>query len=251
MIHYQMDGKVALVTGASGGIGRSAAQAFAGSGASVVVSDVQEEKGEETVKLITDEGGKAAFQLCDVSDEASVQALVDRAVSEYGRLDFAVNNAGINDIAKDEYELDVWQRSLDVNLTGVMLCMKAEAEAMLASGGGAIVNTSSINGLIGNPMQPAYNAGKHGVIGLTRHGALKWAKDGIRVNCVCPGFIETPMTDIITKSAKLTNSMKLITPMDRIGKPEEIASAMVWLCSDAASFVTGHPMVIDGGATAM
>ena len=250
-MNYEMDGKVAIVTGASGGIGRATAMAFAESGASVVVSDVQEDKGEETVKLITDQGGKAVFKRCNVADEADVKAMINRAVTEYGRLDYACNNAGINDIRKDEYDLDVWQQSLGVNLTGVMLCMKAEAEAMLANGGGAIVNTSSINGLVGNPMQAAYTAGKHGVVGLTRHAALRWAEDGIRVNCVCPGVIETPMTDVISQNPEIKKTMESMTPMKRLGRPEEIASAIVWLCSDQASFVTGHPMVIDGGATAV
>ena len=250
-MNYGMDGKVAIVTGASGGIGRATALAFSESGASVVVSDVQEDKGEETVKLITDQGGKAIFHRCNVADEADVKALIKRAVSEYGRLDYACNNAGINDIRKDEYDLDVWQQSLSVNLTGVMLCIKAEAEAMLANGGGAIVNTSSINGLIGNPMQGAYTAGKHGVVGLTRHAALRWAEAGIRVNCVCPGVIETPMTDVISQNPEIKKTMESMTPMKRLGQPEEIASAIVWLCSDQASFVTGHPLVIDGGATAV
>ena len=250
-MNYEMDGKVAIVTGASGGIGRATALSFAESGASVVVSDVQEDKGEETVKLITDQGGKAVFKRCNVADEADVKAMINRAVTEYGRLDYACNNAGINDIRKDEYDLDVWQQSLGVNLTGVMLCMKAEAEAMLANGGGAIVNTSSINGLVGNPMQAAYTAGKHGVVGLTRHAALRWAEDGIRVNCVCPGVIETPMTDVISQNPEIKKTMESMTPMKRLGRPEEIASAIVWLCSDQASFVTGHPMVIDGGATAV
>lgn len=250
-MNYGMDGKVAIVTGASGGIGRATALAFAESGASVVVSDVQEDKGEETVRVIIDQGGKAVFQRCNVADEADVEAMINRAVSEYGRLDYACNNAGINDIRKDEYDLDVWEQSLGVNLTGVMLCMKAEAEAMLASGGGAIVNTSSINGLVGNPMQAAYTAGKHGVVGLTRHGALRWAEAGIRVNCVCPGVIETPMTDVISQNPEIKKTMESMTPMKRLGQPGEIASAIVWLCSDQASFVTGHPMVIDGGATAV
>ena len=250
-MNYGMDGKVAIVTGASGGIGRATALAFSESGASVVVSDVQEDKGEETVKLITDQGGKAIFHRCNVADEADVKALIKRAVSEYGRLDYACNNAGINDIRKDEYDLDVWQQSLSVNLTGVMLCIKAEAEAMLANGGGAIVNTSSINGLIGNPMQGAYTAGKHGVVGLTRHAALRWAEAGIRVNCVCPGVIETPMTDVISQNPEIKKTMESMTPMKRLGQPEEIASAILWLCSVQASFVTGHPLVIDGGATAV
>jgi len=250
-MNYEMDGKVAIVTGASGGIGRATALAFAESGASIVVSDVQEDKGTETVRRIIDRGGQAIFQRCNVADEDDVKTLVGRAVSEYGQLDYAGNNAGINDIQKDEYDRDVWQQSLDVNLTGVMLCLKAEAEAMMAGGGGAIVNTSSIMGLVGNPMQVAYTASKHGVIGLTRHAALRWAETGIRVNCVCPGVIETPMTEVISQNPEIKKTMEAMTPMKRLGQPEEIASAIVWLCSDQASFVTGHPLVIDGGATAV
>ena len=250
-MNYEMDGKVALVTGASGGIGRAAALAFARSGASVIVSDVQDDKGAETVQLITGMGAKAVFQHCNVASEDDVKAMVARAISEYGQLDYACNNAGVNDITRDEYDLDVWEKSISINLTGVMLCIKAEVEAMLQSGGGAIVNTASIMGLVGNAMQPSYTAGKHGVVGLTRHAALKWAESGIRVNCVCPGVIETPMTDVVSQNPEIKQSMENMTPMKRMGQPEEIAAAIVWLCSDQASFVTGHPMVIDGGVTAV
>ena len=249
-MNYEMDGKVALVTGASGGIGRAAALAFARSGASVIVSDVQDEKGEETVQLITDMGAKAAFQHCNVASEDEVKALITRAISEYGQLDYACNNAGINEIARDEYELDVWDRSISINLTGVMLCIKAEVEAMVQSGGGAIVNTASIMGLTGNAMQPAYTAGKHGIVGLTRHAALKFAGSGVRVNCVCPGVIETPMTDVVAQNPETKQMMENMTPMKRMGQPEEIAAAIAWLCSDQASFVTGHPLVVDGGVLA-
>jgi NAD(P)-dependent dehydrogenase (short-subunit alcohol dehydrogenase family) len=250
LMNYGFEGKVALVTGASGGIGRASALAFAASGASVVVSDVNEAGGEETVALISATGGKAVFQRCDVSNGADVKALVARAVSEYGRLDFALNNAGINNLGSNEYDDDVWARSMGINLTGVMMCMREEAEVMMAQGKGAIVNTASINGLVGNGAQPGYTASKHGVVGLTRHGALRWAQAGIRVNCVCPGVIETPMTAPLTANPEMKKILDGMTPMGRMGKAEEIASAVMWLCSDQASFVTGHPLVVDGGATA-
>lgn len=249
-MRYEFDGKVALVTGASGGIGRATAIGFAQSGASVLVADVNEAGGNETVAMIKAAGGKAVFQRCNVADGNDVKAVVARAVAEFGRLDFAHNNAGINSVMANEYDDEIWARSIAINLTGVMLCMREEAEVMLKQGGGAIVNTASINGLVGNPTQPAYVAGKHGVVGLTRHAALKHARAGIRVNAVCPGVIETPMTDSVAANPEIRKIMENMTPMGRMGQPEEIASAVLWLCSDQASFVTGHAMVIDGGATA-
>lgn len=249
-MHYGFEGKVALVTGASGGIGRATALAFASSMASVVVSDVNETGGNETVAAIIAAGGTAIFHKCDVSDARAVKALVARAVAEYGRLDFAHNNAGINSVMANEYDDEIWVKSIAINLTGVMLCIREQVEVMLKQGRGAIVNTASINGLVGNPSQPAYVAGKHGVVGLTRHAALRHARAGIRVNAVCPGVIETPMTDSIAANPEIRKIMENMTPMGRMGQPEEIASAVLWLCSDQASFVTGHAMVIDGGATA-
>jgi NAD(P)-dependent dehydrogenase (short-subunit alcohol dehydrogenase family) len=251
MSRYDFAGKVALVTGASGGIGRASAVAFGASGAAVVVSDVNRPGGEETAGMITAAGGKALFQHCDVANGDEVKALVARAVSEFGRLDFAHNNAGINSIAASEYEDDVWANVVGINLTGVMLCMREESEIMLKQGSGAIVNTASINGLVGNGAQPGYVATKHGVVGLTRHGALRWAQAGIRVNAVCPGVIETPMTAPLASNPEMRKILDGMTPMGRMGQPEEIATAVLWLCSDEASFVTGHPLVIDGGATAI
>jgi NAD(P)-dependent dehydrogenase (short-subunit alcohol dehydrogenase family) len=246
---YEMEGKLALVTGAAGGIGRATALAFAASGASVLVADVNTDRGHETVNLIAAQGGKALFQSCDVSDARDVKALVARAISEFGRLDFAHNNAGINNPALDEWDETNYDRSLAINLKGVMLCMREEAAEMLKLGGGAIVNTASINGIVGNGSQPAYTAGKHGVVGLTRSAALKWAKDGIRVNAVCPGVIDTPMSATAASDPQIRAIIEQMTPMGRMGRPEEVAAAVLWLCSEQASFITGHPLVIDGGAT--
>lgn len=248
-MNYQMDGKVALVTGAASGIGRAAAEAFAASGARVLVSDVNADGGAETVELIRAAGGVAEFQRCDVGNDADVKALIAATVQKFGGLNYAFNNAGINVLGQDEYDEDVWARCLNINLSSVMRCMREESAVMLQSGGGAIVNTSSINGLVGNGGQAAYTATKHGVVGLTRHAALRWAKAGIRVNAVCPGAIDTPMVAMVTASEELRAHVEGMTPMGRLGRPEEIGSAVAWLCSDAASFVTGHALVIDGGAT--
>jgi len=245
---YDFEEKVAVVTGAGSGIGRATATAFGGSNARVVVSDVNQTGGDETVDLIKQAGGSAIFVKCDVSDAGSVNELIDKAVAEYGRLDFGHNNAGITNTTADEWDQDVWDRTLAINLSGVMQCMRAQVAAMLQTGGGAIVNTSSINGLTGNAAQPAYVSTKHAVIGLTRHGALKWAKDNIRVNAVCPGVIETAMTESAASDPQIRAAMEGMTPMGRMGRAEEIAAAVLWLCSDGASFVTGHPLVVDGGA---
>lgn len=249
-INYGLEGKVALVTGAGGGIGRAAAEVFAHSGASVMVSDVNEAGGAETVALIEAAGGKAAFVRCDVSKADEVKAMVAATVEKFGGLDCAFNNAGINRVTDDQYDDAIWERDIAINLSGVMRCMREEAAVMLQNGGGAIVNTASINGLVGNGAQPAYTAAKHGVVGLARHGALRWAQAGIRVNAVCPGVIETPMTAPLVQNPDIKKLMDSMTPMGRMGQASEIAEAVVWLCSPAASFVTGHAMVVDGGATA-
>lgn len=250
-MNYQMDGKVALVTGAGGGIGRAAARTFAASGAAVLVADLSIDGGEETVSLIRAAGGTAAFQAADVGVDAEVKAMVAAAVETFGGLNYAFNNAGINVLGQDEYQEDVWAHCVNINLSGVMRCMREQSEVMLRNGGGAIVNNASINGLVGNAGQPAYTATKHGVVGLSRHGALRWAQSGIRVNAVCPGAVETAMTAMVTANPEMRAIVDGMTPMGRMGQPDEIANAVVWLCSDAASFVTGHAMVVDGGATAV
>ena len=246
-------GKVALVTGAGSGIGRATALAFAREGAKVVVADVTVEGGEETVAQVKKAGGEAIFVNTDVSKAVEVEALVAKAVATYGRLDCAHNNAGIAGNAKtvvDDTE-DNWDRILAINLKGVWLCMKYEIAHMLKQGGGTIVNTASGAGLIGVRRGGAYVASKHGVVGLTKTAALEYAKAGIRVNCVCPGPIDTPMLQGIGGSNQVViERMLAAQPGGRLGKPAEIAEAAVWLCSDAASFVTGLPMPVDGGYTA-
>jgi NAD(P)-dependent dehydrogenase (short-subunit alcohol dehydrogenase family) len=248
-----LEGKVALVTGAGSGIGRAAALAFAREGANVVVSDVVAEGGNETLRLIEEAGGKGTFVQGDVSIAADAQAIVRAAEEHFGWLDFAFNNAGIEGIQAPTAECteDNWDRVLAVNLRGIWLCMKYEIPVMLRQGKGAIVNTASVAGLVGFPNIPAYNASKGGVVQLTKTAALEYATQGIRVNAVCPGVIQTPMVDrFLGGSAEAEAQFVAMEPVGRMGRPEEIAEAVVWLCSDAASFVTGHAMVVDGGLVA-
>jgi NAD(P)-dependent dehydrogenase (short-subunit alcohol dehydrogenase family) len=247
-------GKVALVTGGGSGIGRASALAFAREGAKVVVADVAVEGGEETVRLIQQSGGEAIFGKTDVSRAAEVEALVSRAVQTYGRLDCAHNNAGIEGAAATtiDYAEDAWERVIAINLKGVWLCMKYEIPHLLKQGGGAIVNTASTAGLVGYRGGSAYVASKHGVVGLTKTAALEYAKAGVRVNAVCPGAIDTPMMGRLTgHRPQRAERMAAAEPVGRMGQPEEIAQAVVWLCSEAASFVTGHAMAVDGGITAL
>ena len=248
----QLAGKVALITGGASGIGRATALTFAREGAKLVIADMNEEGGQQTVHLITENGGDATFVQVDVTQTREVEAMIGKAVATYGRLDCAHNNAGVTQHAYPptaEFPEDDWQRVLAINLTGVWLCMKYEIPHMLKQGGGAIVNTASIAGLVGLAGRSAYVASKHGVVGITRTAALEYAKQGIRVNCVCPGYIRTPMVASVLQKegAQLEEQIVAREPIGRLGTPEEVAATVAWLCSDAASFVTGHTMTVDGG----
>ena len=245
-------GKVAFVTGAANGIGRAAALAFSSEGASVVVADVSEQSNKETARLIEEARGRALAVRCDVSRAEDVKTALDRTVEAFGRLDFAFNNAGVEQplTATADLTEKEWDRIVDINLRGVFLCMRHEIPLMLEQGGGVIVNTSSGAGVKGFAGQAAYCAAKHGVVGLTRAAALDYAKANIRVNAVCPGIIETPMMDRFSGGTPEGRARVIAQePVGRMGKPEEIAAAVVWLCSDAAAFVVGHAMIIDGGQT--
>lgn len=246
------EGKVALVTGASFGIGRATAVAFAKRGAKVVVADWIEDKENETMRLIKDAGGEAMFIQCDVSKSDDVRSMVAKAVAHFGRLDYAFNNAGIEGATANTHECTQanWDKTISINLEGVWLCMKNEISQMLVNKKGAIVNCASIAGLGGFAGLPAYVASKHGVVGLTKTAALEYAKQGIRVNAVCPGVIHTAMIDRVTgKDKEVEKQYTNMEPVGRMGNPEEVAEAVVWLCSDAASFVTGIAMPVDGGFT--
>lgn len=243
--------KVAIVTGGSFGIGKAAAIAFANRGAKVVIADWVEDK--ETLETIKSSGGDATFVKCDVSKNDDVKKMIDKAIVQYGRIDYAFNNAGIEGLSAPTHECtdENWEKVIPVNLKGVWLCMKYEIPQMLKHGKGAIVNNASIAGLVGFQNIPAYVASKHGVIGLTKNAALEYAKLGIRVNAVCPGVIKTPMIDRFTgKSKEVEKQFESLEPVGRLGQPEEVAEAVMWLCSDSSSFVTGDALPVDGGWTA-
>ena len=246
--------KVALVTGAGSGIGRACALAFAQGGAKLIVADIVVAGGEETVRLISDAGGEAVFAPCDVTKAEGVNSVMTMALTKYGRLDYACNNAGIGgpSMLTGDYKEDDWRAVIDVNLIGAWLCMKYELEIMQKQGGGAIVNMASILGKVGFATASAYVAAKHGLIGLTETAALEYATQNIRVNAVCPGFIYTPLLEKagMKTGSDLHAQIANLHPMKRMGTSEEIANAVTWLCSDAASFITGHALMVDGGYTA-
>ena len=246
----ELEGKVGLVTGGTSGIGRDTAVLFAKAGAKVVVSGRREAEGEKTVELVSAAGGEGLFVKADVSIASEVDALIQKAVERFGRLDIAFNNAGIEGVwvpIIKQSEED-WDRTIDVNLKGVWLCVKYEIRQMLKQGsGGAIVNMASINGLIGAAGAAAYSASKHGVVGLTKAAALETARSRIRINAVCPAVIETPMGERLFGAPLIHKYVLSCHPIGRFGRPAEIAEAVVWMCSDRASFMTGQSLVLDGG----
>ena len=247
----QFQGKVALVTGGNSGLGKASALAFAKEGAKVVLSARRAEEGAQVAQLIKDAGGEAFFARADMSEKADIEALIARTVEAYGRLDFAVNNAGIEGtlfVPTADYSEDTWDEVININLKGVWLCMKYEIPHILKQKGGSIVNMSSVAGLVGGPIGAAYHASKHGVIGLTKAAAVEYANQGLRVNAVAPAVIRTAMTDRGGfHTPELEPQLMALHPMGRFGTPEEVAGAVMWLCSDAASFITGHVLPIDGG----
>lgn len=245
----ELNGKVAIVTGASSGIGRSVAQLYAQNGLKVIVSDVNDAGGAETVQLIQQAEGQAAYIHTDVASAADCEKLVNFALETYGRLDVACNNAGIGGESNltGLYSPEGWDKVIGVNLSGVFYCMRYEIPAMLKSGGGAIVNMTSILGQVAFAMAPAYVAAKHGVVGLTRTAAVEYASQGIRINSVGPAFIQTPMISTLEENPDLLKMLVDLHPIGRLGQPEEVAELVLWLSSEKASFVTGSYYAVDGG----
>jgi NAD(P)-dependent dehydrogenase (short-subunit alcohol dehydrogenase family) len=252
-VNISFEGKVALVTGAGSGLGLATAKAFAESGASVVLADSNEMAAGSAAKELTAQGHKVLAIRCDVADDAQVEAMVQQTVAAFGRLDAAYNNAGIQNILAEtaDSSRNDYDRVMAVNLRGVWSCMKFELQQMRRQGSGAIVNCSSLGGLVGGAGRGTYHAAKHGVLGLTKSAALEYASRGIRVNAVCPGLIQTPMSDqmIASGQAEALDTLRKAVPMERVGRAEEIADAVLWLCSSAASYVTGQSLAVDGGFT--
>lgn len=248
-----LQGKVAIVTGGASGIGRASAIKLAAAGAQVIVSDLNQQGGQETIAMIHDAGGEAIFTRCDVTKAHDVQAMVDLAVQTYGRLDIALNNAGVGGMMQVVHEVNesTWDFVMNVNLKGVWLCMKYQIPQMLASEGGSIINVASLAGLVGFRGNAPYSASKFAVIGLTKSAALEYATKGIRVNAICPGFVETPMvTTMVEEVPQMQSTVQRSAPMRRLGRPEEIADMVVFLADDTASFITGQAIALDGGASA-
>ena len=247
------DKKVALVTGGGSGIGRATALAFARRGETVVVADVALAAAEETIRMIKEIGGESLAVACDVSKTTDVKGLVEKTIATYGRLDFAFNNAGIpGDVAPvTDWSEEMWDRTCNINLKGVWLCMKYEIPEMLRQGKGAIVNSSSISGLVGCPGLSGYTASKHGVIGITRCVALEYVKEGIRVNAICPATIRTPLVEkVIEDHPEMESFLENSQPIGRMGTSEEVAATVVWLCSEESAYLTGLALPVDGGTSA-
>ena len=245
-------GKAALVTGAAAGMGFAAAKAFAEAGAAVALADIDAAAVERAAAELTARGRRAIAIVCDTSDEAQVKAMVERTAEVFGGLDAAYNNAGVNSPMTDTADLtpEEYDRILDIDLRGVWLCMKYELTQMRKQGNGAIVNCSSLGGLVGNPGRAAYHAAKHGVLGLTKSAAIEYAPRGVRINAVCPGTIETPMVKHMVETGDLSReAVAKLTPIGRLGRAEEVADVVLWLCSPYASYVIGQSIAVDGGYT--